>query len=81
MRRRDFYRRHNEEATRSEKQADIIQSTVKEKLPDRKDASTNGEVLKAGILGCPKCGRIIRRGRYFHEKYCKGDLPGPRVDA
>lgn len=22
--------------------------------------------------GCPKCGRVIGRGRVIHEKYCKG---------
>lgn len=21
---------------------------------------------------CAKCGRIVRQGRYMHEKYCKG---------
>jgi len=21
---------------------------------------------------CPKCGKVFKRGRYFHEKYCKG---------
>lgn len=21
---------------------------------------------------CPKCGKVIGRGRYFHEKYCAG---------
>ena len=21
---------------------------------------------------CPKCGKEVRRGMYFHQKYCKG---------
>lgn len=21
---------------------------------------------------CPKCGRVLTRGRYMHVKYCKG---------
>lgn len=21
---------------------------------------------------CPKCGRVLRRGRYLHVKHCKG---------
>lgn len=22
---------------------------------------------------CPKCGRVVKQGRYMHEKFCKGD--------
>ena len=21
---------------------------------------------------CPKCGKVVKRGMYFHAKYCKG---------
>lgn len=21
---------------------------------------------------CPKCGRVLKRGMYMHQKYCKG---------
>jgi hypothetical protein len=24
------------------------------------------------VSGCPKCGRVIGRGRVMHEKHCKG---------
>jgi len=28
--------------------------------------------MDASADGCPKCGKVILRGRYMHEKYCKG---------
>jgi hypothetical protein len=77
MRRRDFYRRHDEEASKLRKEG-ILESPGKERLPNGEDASTAGEVPKGILKGvCKKCGRHIGTGIYFHERKCLGDLPGP----
>ena len=28
--------------------------------------------LSASSDACPKCGKIVKQGRYIHEKYCSG---------
>ena len=35
---------------------------------DEEKAATETEVLDA----CPKCGKVVRQGRYLHVKHCKG---------
>ncbi len=37
------------------------------------DAETNADaVLSKFKHACVKCGKEVRRGMYFHQKYCKG---------
>jgi hypothetical protein len=40
------------------------------KNPDFMEVVEQTLVVEQG--GCPKCGRVIGRGRVMHEKHCKG---------
>lgn len=39
------------------------------------DEGKNADERQEALLGiaCPKCGRVVMRGRYMHIKYCKGE--------
>lgn len=49
---------------------ELKRSPVFEEVKDE----TQETAPKAAVLTdeCPKCGRIVKRGKYFHQKYCKG---------
>jgi hypothetical protein len=36
------------------------------------DQAQEAETIATAETGCPKCGKIIGRGRAIHVKYCKG---------
>lgn len=62
MRRRQIYAL---QATQSCPPDDIIPDSAWEKnIPN--SSTTNVE------NACPKCGRVLTRGRYAHVKWCKG---------
>ena len=41
-----------------------------EEVQDEEKAQAAPEVLTDA---CPKCGRVIKQGRYMHVKWCKGE--------
>lgn len=42
------------------------------KVEDEKDTPTPPEKTKALADECPKCGRIVKRGKYQHQLHCRG---------
>jgi hypothetical protein len=36
------------------------------------DPAQERELIATAEQGCPKCGKVIGRGRTMHVKYCKG---------
>lgn len=38
---------------------------------EEKQETAEAEVLNSPDA-CPKCGRVIRQGKYMHVKYCQG---------
>ena len=91
MRRRDFYRsRENGKVqeklgqSKTSGKAAIESGAVEHK--DHQPVQENVRILAAlaaqidavpKVGMCKKCGKIIGRGRYFHERSCKGDNPRP----
>ena len=78
MRRRSFYRRRHEapisETTQFGIEGDEEQSGSPAKQEDRGNETAHVEVRKERVLkACRKCGKLLNRGMYFHERYCKGD--------
>lgn len=65
MRRRDFFRRNDELRLQQAKAAPEIAPT-----PAQADAPKTARKIGE----CSKCGRIIGRGLYFHEKSCHGHI-------
>ena len=49
--------------------AGISDPIVVEAIPDAPEAAI---VPPPDPHACPKCGKVVRRGMYFHKKYCKG---------
>lgn len=46
---------------------------VLEKDPDFKKAESPQEVAKEVLADeCPKCGKVVKRGKFMHQKHCKG---------
>ncbi len=46
-----------------------------EKEPDhavRQEAQVEQKEEVVNVDACAKCGKIVKRGRYMHERYCKG---------
>jgi hypothetical protein len=46
-----------------------VTNEVKHEI-EEKASETPEEVLK--IKPCPKCGKVLARGWYAHQKFCKG---------
>ena len=40
--------------------------------PDTTKPDEPTAVAGASSDACQKCGKVVRQGRYIHEKYCKG---------
>jgi hypothetical protein len=38
------------------------------KHEEERKETTEAQVLDA----CPKCGRVVKQGKWMHQKYCKG---------
>lgn len=59
-------------------QNEVVQSTNDN--ANEADAKANADETNADAQGheevnkyaCPKCGKEVRRGMYFHKKYCRG---------
>ena len=45
-------------------------------IPDGEEKIEEGREAQAVQMldanACPKCGKVVRQGRFMHEKYCKG---------
>lgn len=39
---------------------------------ETKETTTEAVLVPKSGPACPKCGKVIVRGMYFHQKYCKG---------
>lgn len=80
MRRRDYFRNAYESKIIQPPQAAAVESPSSARNETGVDAKADGKVPKGLGSACRKCGRILVRGMYFHEKYCKGiagDISSP----
>ena len=43
---------------------------------EKKDQAPTEKVLKVLIVlmpdECPKCGKVVKRGKFMHQKFCRG---------
>ena len=44
----------------------------KDEARDNANEKNADEAVQVNPHLCPKCGKEVRRGMYFHQKYCKG---------
>jgi len=40
------------------------------RVEDAKEEPRQGEAVLSDA--CPKCGKVVKRGKFMHQKYCKG---------
>jgi len=44
-----------------------------EETHEEEKTETKTEVLKATVKGgCPKCGKVLARGMFMHQRWCRG---------
>ena len=67
-RRRAIYAAQKAEATPKPLMDELIPPSALEILP--KNEAPKAE--KVDPHACPKCGRIVKQGKYLHIKFCKG---------
>lgn len=60
MRRRNFYKQDDGK----------MKTSILRKAQDRETKSEQVEAFRR--FECRKCGKIVPRGLYMHEKHCKG---------